>query len=192
MALLNHRPNTVRDAPTVTTASSSTEKIALFRRLFAGRPDVFPRRWEKAECRRPNAKALDAALRVADDQERLILATGRYIGEGFDDPRLDALFLTMPISWKGTLAQYVGRLHRQHAGKTEVLVVDNVDDLVPILARMAAKRDLDTGRSVTRLNSRPLQQSQLGGHENPEPMLNGMHFDEIQAPKPEFCDQVEQ
>jgi superfamily II DNA or RNA helicase len=85
-------------------------------------------------------KASDAALRVANDQERLILATGRYIGEGFDDPRLDALFLTMPISWKGTLAQYVGRLHRQHTGKTEVLVVDYVDDLVPILARMAAKR----------------------------------------------------
>ena len=85
-------------------------------------------------------KASDAALRVADDQERLILATGRYIGEGFDDPRLDALFLAMPISWKGTLAQYVGRLHRQHAGKTEVLVVDYVDDLVPVLARMATKR----------------------------------------------------
>jgi superfamily II DNA or RNA helicase len=85
-------------------------------------------------------KASDAALRVTDDQERLILATGRYIGEGFDDPRLDALFLTMPISWKGTLAQYVGRLHRQRAGKTEVLVVDYVDDLVPVLARMAAKR----------------------------------------------------
>jgi len=85
-------------------------------------------------------KASDVALRVADDQERLILATERYIGEGFDDPRLDALFLTMPISWKGTLAQYVGRLHRQHAGKTEILVVDYVDDLVPVLARMAAKR----------------------------------------------------
>jgi superfamily II DNA or RNA helicase len=85
-------------------------------------------------------KASDVALRVADDQERLILATGRYIGEGFDDPRLDALFLTMPISWKGTLAQYVGRLHRQHAGKTDVLVVDYVDELVPVLARMAAKR----------------------------------------------------
>jgi len=85
-------------------------------------------------------KVSDAGLRVAGDQERLVLATGRYIGEGFDDPRLDALFLTMPISWRGTLAQYVGRLHRQHARKTEVLVVDYVDDLVPILARMAAKR----------------------------------------------------
>lgn len=85
-------------------------------------------------------KVSEAALRVADDQERLILATGRYLGEGFDDQRLDTLFLTMPISWKGTLAQYVGRLHRQHAGKTEVLVVDYVDELVPVLARMAAKR----------------------------------------------------
>jgi hypothetical protein len=65
---------------------------------------------------------------------------GRYIGEGFDDQRLDTLFLTMPISWKGTLAQYVGRLHRQHEGKTEVLVVDYVDEAVPLLARMAAKR----------------------------------------------------
>lgn len=85
-------------------------------------------------------KVSQAALRVADNQERLILATGRYIGEGFDDQRLDTLFLTMPISWKGTLAQYVGRLHRQHAAKTEVLVVDYVDELVPVLARMAAKR----------------------------------------------------
>jgi superfamily II DNA or RNA helicase len=85
-------------------------------------------------------KVSEAALRVADDQERLILATGRYLGEGFDHHRLDTLFLTMPISWKGTLAQYVGRLHRQHAAKTEVLVVDYVDELVPVLARMAAKR----------------------------------------------------
>jgi len=85
-------------------------------------------------------KASEAALRVSSDKERLILATGRYIGEGFDDQRLDTLFLTMPISWKGTLAQYVGRLHRQHQGKTEVLVVDYVDEAVPLLARMAAKR----------------------------------------------------
>ncbi len=85
-------------------------------------------------------KAAESALRAADNQERLLLATGRYIGEGFDDQRLDTLFLTMPISWKGTLAQYVGRLHRQHEGKTEVLVVDYVDEMVPMLAHMAAKR----------------------------------------------------
>lgn len=85
-------------------------------------------------------KAAHAALNVADHEERLILATGRYIGEGFDDARLDALFLTMPIAWKGTLAQYVGRLHRRHDEKKDVLVVDYVDSSVPVLARMAAKR----------------------------------------------------
>ncbi|MER9330034.1 DEAD/DEAH box helicase family protein [Mesorhizobium sp. M0488] len=85
-------------------------------------------------------KLSESVLRVPDDQERLIIATGRYLGEGFDDQRLDTLFLTMPISWRGTLAQYVGRLHRLHDRKTEILVVDYVDEQVPILARMAAKR----------------------------------------------------
>ena len=85
-------------------------------------------------------KAAHAALKVGDEEERLVLATGRYVGEGFDDARLDTLFLTMPIAWKGTLAQYVGRLHRQHEGKKDVLVVDYVDNCVPVLSRMAAKR----------------------------------------------------
>lgn len=84
----------------------------------------------------------ETGLRLADDQERLVLATGRYLGEGFDDPRLDTLFLTMPISWKGTLAQYVGRLHRNHQGKSEVVVYDYVDPGVPVLARMAARRQV--------------------------------------------------
>ena len=85
-------------------------------------------------------KVATTALNAADGDERLILATGRYIGEGFDDARLDTLFLTMPIAWKGTLAQYVGRLHRLHDRKKDVLVVDYVDQAVPVLARMAAKR----------------------------------------------------
>jgi len=81
-----------------------------------------------------------AGLQVPADEERLILATGRYLGEGFDDPRLDTLFLTMPIAWKGTLAQYVGRLHRQRQGKIDVIVYDYTDNAVPVLDRMAAKR----------------------------------------------------
>jgi superfamily II DNA or RNA helicase len=85
-------------------------------------------------------RAAEASLRAPDGTERLILATGRYLGEGFDDPRLDTLFLAMPISWKGTLAQYVGRLHRDHVGKKEVVVYDYVDMEVPVLARMAARR----------------------------------------------------
>ncbi len=59
-------------------------------------------------------------LKTPDTEERLVLATGRYLGEGFDDASLDTLFLTMPISWRGTLAQYVGRLHREHHAKREV------------------------------------------------------------------------
>jgi len=81
-------------------------------------------------------------METAREQERLILATGRYLGEGFDDSRLDTLFLTMPISWKGTLAQYVGRLHRDHQGKSEVIVYDYTDMTVPVLARMAARRQI--------------------------------------------------
>jgi superfamily II DNA or RNA helicase len=72
--------------------------------------------------------------------ERVLIATGRYIGEGFDDARLDTLFLAMPISWKGTLAQYVGRLHRSHPGKREVVVYDYIDEAVPVLKRMSEKR----------------------------------------------------
>jgi len=82
-----------------------------------------------------------AGLQPGGSAERLVLATGRYLGEGFDDSRLDTLFLVMPISWTGTLAQYVGRLHRDHDGKQEVVVYDYVDRAVPVLARMAAKRE---------------------------------------------------
>jgi superfamily II DNA or RNA helicase len=71
---------------------------------------------------------------------RLVLATGRYLGEGFDDARLDTLFLAMPVAWKGTIVQYAGRLHRRHPGKSEVRVYDYVDRNVPVLARMFEKR----------------------------------------------------
>ena len=77
---------------------------------------------------------------VPETEERVLVATGRYVGEGFDDARLDTLFLAMPISWRGTLAQYVGRLHRLHAAKREVLVHDYVDGAVPALRRMSEKR----------------------------------------------------
>ncbi|MCE5323167.1 DEAD/DEAH box helicase family protein [bacterium] len=77
---------------------------------------------------------------IPDAEELVIVATGRYLGEGFDDARLDTLFLTMPISWKGTLAQYAGRLHRLHAAKNEVRIYDYADLNVPMLARMHDKR----------------------------------------------------
>lgn len=85
-------------------------------------------------------KVMEHLASIPDDEERLILATGRYIGEGFDDARLDTLFLALPFSWKGMLVQYAGRLHRLHAGKVEVQVYDYVDNAVPMLAKMHEKR----------------------------------------------------
>jgi superfamily II DNA or RNA helicase len=77
---------------------------------------------------------------IPEGVPRIILATGSYIGEGFDDSRLDTLFLTTPVSWRGTLQQYVGRLHRLHDGKKVVRVYDYVDAQVSMLARMFEKR----------------------------------------------------
>ena len=77
---------------------------------------------------------------IPQSEERVLLATGRYLGEGFDDARLDTLFLTLPVSWQGTIAQYVGRLHRLFDGKQEVRVYDYADLNVPVLARMFDRR----------------------------------------------------
>ena len=85
-------------------------------------------------------EALAALPAIPDGEEFLVLATGRYIGEGFDDARLDTLFLTMPVSWRGTVVQYTGRLHRLHPAKTEVRIYDYVDQRVPVLARMYKRR----------------------------------------------------
>lgn len=85
--------------------------------------------------------AAEALAATPDDEERVLVATGRYLGEGFDDARLDTLFLTMPISWRGTLAQYAGRLHRLHAAKRDVVIYDYVDENEPVLTKMATKRE---------------------------------------------------
>ncbi len=89
---------------------------------------------------RKRREAMERLAAIPEQDERVIVATGRYLGEGFDDQRLDTLFLTMPIAWRGTLAQYAGRLHRLHDPKREVVIYDYVDRDIPVLARMAAKR----------------------------------------------------
>lgn len=83
---------------------------------------------------------IEALRNVPQDQPLIVCATGKYIGEGFDESRLDTLFLTMPISWHGTLAQYAGRLHRLHEGKKKVQVYDYVDNNEETLERMYHKR----------------------------------------------------
>ena len=79
----------------------------------------------------------DVAVNI---QPLLVIATGKYVGEGFDCPRLDTLLLTVPVAWKGTVAQYAGRLHRNYPGKAEVRIYDYVDIHVPVLERMYQKR----------------------------------------------------
>ena len=92
---------------------------------------------------------LKGAMRAAerrDVEDRLptaqvVVATGKYVGEGFDLPRLDTLFLAMPIAWKGSLAQYAGRIHRESDGKVCVTIHDYVDCSLPMLQRMFNKRE---------------------------------------------------
>ena len=85
-------------------------------------------------------KALRAELAKLSRTSRVVLATGRFAGEGFDDPWLDTLFLAMPVSWRGIVAQYAGRLHRLQEGKREVRIYDYADLNEPMLARMFDKR----------------------------------------------------
>ena len=115
----------------------------------------------------------DQIKAVPDSKERVILSTGRYIGEGFDDARLDTLFLAMPISWRGTLQQYVGRLHRLHDNKRVVQVYDYVDIHVPTLMRMYKKRVK---------GYEAIGYSMQGGHENLWRQSNEyecLHVDEV-------------
>ena len=92
-------------------------------------------------------RASEEGLKRADTEERLVLATGRYLGEGFYDASLDTLFLTMPISWKGTLAQYVGRLHREHHAKREGTSLRN------LMKRPTAGRTQNDGRTPPKIRS---------------------------------------
>ncbi len=81
-----------------------------------------------------------ALVSSAEDERLVIIATGKYIGEGFNFPRLDTLFLTVPVSWKGNIAQYAGRLHRDFEGKESVIIYDYVDVHVKMLERIYQKR----------------------------------------------------
>jgi len=85
-------------------------------------------------------ETLSRILQTPSDKQLTLIATGKYIGEGFDEPRLDTLFLAMPISWKGTLQQYAGRLHRLLESKSEVQIYDYIDVHVKMLGKMYNKR----------------------------------------------------
>ena len=90
--------------------------------------------------KRQRQAVADRLATIPADEARVLLGTGKYIGEGFDDARLDTLFLTLPVSWRGTVAQYVGRLHRLSDGKRDVRVYDYADLNAPMLSRMFDRR----------------------------------------------------
>ena len=83
---------------------------------------------------------MEQLLSIPSSEPLIIVATGKYIGEGFDYARLDTLFLVSPVAWKGIIAQYAGRLHREHEGKQEVLIYDYIDIRVPVCESMYRKR----------------------------------------------------
>ena len=90
--------------------------------------------------KRERTQTMTLLKQLSPDAPHVILASGKLVGEGFDHPPLDTLFLTMPFSWKGTLQQYAGRLHRSHANKEAVRIHDFIDSGYPQLERMWQKR----------------------------------------------------
>lgn len=91
--------------------------------------------------KKQRAATFDSLSELDEKTPRVLLATGRFIGEGFDHPPLATLVLAMPISWKGTLQQYTGRLHREHSEKKDVRIYDYIESDQPKLARMWDKRE---------------------------------------------------
>ena len=85
-------------------------------------------------------EALQRLQAISPSEPLVIVATGKYVGEGFDYPRLDTLFLALPISWKGLVAQYAGRLHRENEGKKDVRIYDYIDIHEPVCDSMYRKR----------------------------------------------------
>ena len=128
-----------RQGRKVLALTERTEHIDAIRAALADQvpePFVLHGRMSKKQ-RAALIAAIDA---LSPGAPRLLLATGKLVGEGFDHPPLDTLVLAMPVSWKGTLQQYAGRLHREHASKTDVRIIDFVDTGHPALLRMWDKR----------------------------------------------------
>ena len=116
-----------------------TEHLEAIATALAGRtPRLFTLRGRMSKKQR--AALVGELDSLPPAASRVLLATGKLVGEGFDHPPLDMLVLAMPISWQGTLQQYAGRLHREHTGKTHVRIIDFVDAGHPALLRMWGKR----------------------------------------------------
>lgn len=93
-----------------------------------------------SESAREKHQKMELLQGISPTEPLVIVATGKYVGEGFDYPRLDTLFLALPVSWKGIIAQYAGRLHREYPGKKEVRIYDYIDIRIPMCDVMYKRR----------------------------------------------------
>jgi superfamily II DNA or RNA helicase len=131
-----------------------TEHIDLIRTALAEEiPELFVLHGRMSKKQRTALITMLNAL--PPDAPRVLLSTGKLVGEGFDHPPLDTLILTMPVSWKGTLQQYAGRLHRKHVNKTDVRIIDFVDTGHPALLRMWSARQRGYRAMGYRIEGRP-------------------------------------
>jgi superfamily II DNA or RNA helicase len=110
---------------------------------------------------------------IPADEQMAIVATGKYVGEGFDYPRLDTLFLAMPISWKGTVAQYAGRLHRSSEGKTDVEIYDYIDIHNPVCEKMYRRRL----KGYAAIGYKPYEPTASLFDNDSETIYNGQNFE---------------
>ncbi len=137
--IAEHIVHAVHDGKSPLVLTERKEHLDVFEELLRARlSDVIVLKGGMSAKETKSNRAL--LEKVKDSTERVLLATGKFVGEGFDDPRLDALFLTLPVSWRGTIAQYAGRLHREHVDKREVVIHDYADLNAPMLARMFERR----------------------------------------------------
>lgn len=125
-----------RNCIVLTLRTAHVESLA--NRLKEKVPDVFALMGGMGK--KTTQEIFQTVANIPADRNIILVATGHFIGEGFDEPRLDTLFLAMPISWKGTLQQYAGRLHRLYKTKKEVKIYDYVDIQVRMLEKMYQKR----------------------------------------------------
>lgn len=93
-----------------------------------------------SESMKDKRQKMERLAELSPKEPLVVVATGHYVGEGFDYPRLDTLFLVSPVSWKGIIAQYAGRLHREYHGKTDVRIYDYIDIRLPLCERMYQRR----------------------------------------------------
>jgi hypothetical protein len=117
-----------------------TEHVCVLADLIKNQCDAHIITLIGADSTKLKHETMNALANIHQAEQLIIIATGKYVGEGFDYPRLDTLFLATPIAWKGTLVQYAGRLHRDYPDKQDVIVYDYVDIHIPVLERMYHKR----------------------------------------------------